>query len=443
MKKHLLYLLFFIGFFLSNAQKNNVILIIADDLGTDYCSFYENNIDVALTPNIQRLLKQGVRFTNAWSNPVCSPTRAGILTGRYSFRTGVRSPVGGLNSVEIDTSETTLPQLLNNYKSNGISKANIGKWHLSSPNSVSKYSIPNKMGFNHYEGSFSGTLEDYNNWTKITNGTASTITNYATTENVNNAINWISNQDKNKPFFLWLAFNAPHLPFHLPPSKLHTNTTLDGSETDIKANPKEYFKVMIEALDHEMGRLFDYLETTNRWNTTEIIFIGDNGDANQVTQGTGGAKGTVYQEGVSVPFIISGPSVVQPNRASNALVNTHDLFATILELFGNKNWKSEILPDKPVDSKSIMPIILNKSNEIRPWIFTEIFKTPSTLRDAKAIRNLEYKLIRFDNGNESFFNLISDSNEDHNLLQNNLSTIEKKNYDYLLYEMNKLINSNK
>jgi len=438
MKKHLLNFLFIIGF-ISNAQENNVILIIADDLGTDYCSFYENNTDVALTPNIQRLLKRGVRFTNAWSNPVCSPTRAGILTGRYSFRTGVGSPVGGINSVEIDVKETTLPNLLNSYKPNGISKANIGKWHLSSPNPASNYSIPNRMGYDHYEGSFSGSLNSYTNWTKITNGTASIVTNYATTENVDNAINWISKQDKNKPFFLWLAFNAPHTPFHLPPSNLHSNLSLSGSEEDIESNPKKYFKAMIEALDTEMGRLFGYLETTGKWENTEIIFIGDNGDTNQVTQGVGGAKGSVFQEGVSVPFIISGPSVVKPNRVSNALVNTHDLFATILELFGNLDWKSRISIENPVDSKSIMPIVLNKSNEIRSWIFTEIFKTPSTPRDAKAIRNLEYKLIKFDNGSINFFNLITDPTEDINLLVRELTSNEKKNYDYLCNEMEKLL----
>jgi len=423
-----------------NAQKN-VILIIADDLGKDYCGFYENNKDVAKTPNIERLLKRGVLFTNAWANPVCSPTRAGIITGRYSFRTGVGSPVGGPNSVQIDTNEITLPRLLNIFKPDGINKANIGKWHLNSPNPTSNYTIPNKLGYEHYEGSFSGSLKDYNNWTKVKNGTTETVSNYATSENVDNAINWLSNQDKNKPYFLWLAFNAPHYPYHLPPSKLHSNKTLTGTVEDIKSNPKEYFKIMIEAMDTEIGRLFDYLEKTKQWNNTEIIFIGDNGDASEVTQGTGGAKGTVFQEGVSVPMIISGTSVVSPNRISNALVNTHDLFATILELFEFKNWKSKIPNEKIIDSKSILPILLSKTDEIRKWTFTEIFKTPSSPRDAKAIRNLEFKLIKFNNGNESFFNLISDPKEDNDLLLKELSSIEKKNYDYLLSEINKLLNS--
>jgi arylsulfatase A-like enzyme len=338
----------------------------------------------------------------------------------------------------LDTAELTIPKLLNKFKPNEIAKANIGKWHLQLSTPKSNYIFPNKMGYDYFEGNFEGILNSYTNWTKVTNGVTSTITNYATTETTNNAINWINNQ-QNKPFFLWLAFNAPHSPFHLPPAGLHSYTSLSGTPADISANPKLYFKAAVEAMDHEIGRLLDNLQAINQLDNTDIIFIGDNGNDQNVAQNTGGAKGSIYQEGVSVPFIISGPSVVNPNRVSDALVNTHDLFATILELFGYMNWQSQISSNKPVDSKSILPILKNTATIIRPWIFTEVFKKQPVPGDGKAMRNLEYKLLDFDNGTQKFFNLKNDPTENNDLLKKTLSNIELTNYNYLCNEMTKLI----
>ncbi|MFN0036497.1 MAG: sulfatase-like hydrolase/transferase, partial [Saprospiraceae bacterium] len=315
--------------------QRNVVLIIADDLGTDYLGFYEDHQDTAAVPNIRRLLKNGVRFTNAWSNPVCSATRSGILTGRYSFRTGVGGIVGGMGgSGTLNVNETTIPRLLNVYQPGGIGKANLGKWHLHSP-MPANLNNPAVMGYDLFSGIFIGALPNYFNWTKITNGVSAPVANYATTETTNDAISWIQAQNA-KPFFLWLAFNAPHAPYHLPPAGLHSYTNLSGTQQDINMKPKEYFKASLEALDHEIGRLFDSLAVRNQLDNTDIIFIGDNGNTIQTAQiaNTMRAKGTVYQYGVHVPFIISGPSVVAPGRVSDALVNTVDLFATILELFG-------------------------------------------------------------------------------------------------------------
>jgi arylsulfatase B len=425
-------------FVLQIQAQRNVVLIIADDLGTDYLGFYENHKDTAAMPNIRKLLKKGVRFSRAWSNPLCSPTRSGILTGRYSFRTGVGNAVGGATSAVLDTAEVTIPRLLNKFKPNGIAKANIGKWHLQLSTPKTNYFFPNKMGYDYFEGNFEGILPSYTNWTKVTNGTASTVTNYATTETVDNAIAWVKTE-QNKPFFLWLAFNAPHSPFHLPPTNLHSYKNLSGTAADITANPKSYFKATVEALDTEIGRLFDNLQAINQLDNTDIIFIGDNGNEAAVAQNTGGAKGSIYQEGVSVPFIISGPSVVNPNRVSDALVNTQDLFATILELFGHTTWQSQIPSNKPVDSKSIMPILKNTATEIRPWAFTEVFKNPTVAGDGKAMRNNEYKLLDFDNGTQKFFNLKNDPTEDNDLLKKTLIGAELTNYNYLCSEMSKLV----
>jgi len=443
-KISIIILLFSIQF--SFAQRN-VVLIIADDIGKDYFSFYpDHGSNTVTSTNIQRLLNRGVVFNNAWSNPVCSPTRAGILTGRYSFRTGVGDVVNA-NNPELNLSENSIPKVLNLYMPNGISKVCIGKWHLTAPD-PSGYSYPNTLGFDHFEGSLRGALgapgqqtNGFYNWTKITNGVSSSSTNYATTENVNNAITYINSQPTSKPFFLWLAFNAPHTPYQLPPNNLlATSTTLSGSQSDITANPIPYFQASAEAMDTEIGRLFDYLITTGKWDNTDIIFIGDNGDDNLVDQTNNNAKGTVYQGGISVPFIISGPDVIAPNRTSNALVNTVDLFATILELFGNMNWQSQI-STTIVDSKSLLPILSNTATSVRPWAFSEVFRTTPLASDGKAIRNTDYKLIKFTNGTERLFNLTTNPTETNNLLTTVISVTDISNYNYLCSEMSTLVGS--
>lgn len=430
--------------FLALAQavwaQRNVVLIIADDLGTDYLGFYEDRQDTAAVPNIRKLLERGVRFSNAWSNPVCSATRSGALTGRYSFRTGVGGIVGGQGgSGALNTTELTIPRLLNTFRPNGIAKANIGKWHLHQPTPMSNLNNPTLMGYDYFAGNFIGQLTSFYNWTKVTNGVSATVTNYATTETANDAIAWVKAQG-DKPFFLWLAFNAPHAPYHLPPAGLHSYTNLSGTQQNINMNPKSYFKASLEALDHEIGRLFDSLQVHNQFDNTDILFIGDNGNTIQTAQiaNTSRAKGTIYQYGVHVPFIVSGPSVANPGRVSPALVNTVDLFATILELFGYADWPSQIPANKPVDSKSLVPILKDQSNETRPWAFTEIFKTTPDASDGKTMRNQDFKLLRFDDGHQEFYHLTVDPGETTNLLLRHLTATEQANYVYLCGEMSRL-----
>ncbi|MBL0013332.1 MAG: sulfatase-like hydrolase/transferase [Flavobacterium sp.] len=442
MRKILLVLLFVLGISYSHAQRN-VVLIIADDIGKDYCDFYTDHAANTVNfTNIKRLLNRGVVFNNAWSNPLCSPTRAGILTGRYSFRTGVGDVVDGSNP-KLSLTENIIPKVLNIFSPNGISKACVGKWHVTTGGPVG-YNYPTTMGFDHFEGSLAGALGQtgqlaigFYNWTKITNGVNSTCTNYATTENVNNAISYVNSQPSSKPFYLQLAFNSPHTPYHLPPSNLIATTTLSGTQNDITANPVSYYQAMVEAMDTEIGRFFDYLISTGKWDNTDIIFIGDNGDENLVAQ-TNPSKGSLYQGGIAVPFIISGPDVVNPNRTSDALVNTVDLFATIQELFGNSNWQSQI-PTTIVDSKSILPILNNTATSIRPWAFSEVFRVTPLASDGKAIRNETYKLIKFANGTETFFNLQLDPSESNNLLTTAMTNDDVNNYNYLCSEMATLV----
>lgn len=437
MKNTFILLLLAISMTVATAQRN-VILIIADDLGSDWCGFQENHLDTVNMPNVRKLLSRGVRFSNAWANPFCSPTRAGMLTGRYSFRHGVGTVIGGAGDAVLDTSEITIPRLLkSNAAPTKYNTANIGKWHLQNL-SAQTIAFPNKMGYDYFSGFFPGKVQSYTNWTKTTNGVSAISTNYTTTDFTNDAITWLGQQNNTKPFFLWLAYNAPHDPYHLPPDSLHSYRNLSGTSTDIAANPKAYFKAMTEAMDNQIGKVYNWLQANNKLDSTDIIFIGDNGDATPVAQ-IPRAKGSIYQPGITVPFIISGPSVKNQGRVSTALVNTQDLFATILELAGFTNWRSQIPANKPVDSKSLVPILKNTATTARPWAFTEVFSVIPQAKEGKTMRNTDYKLMNFDDGTQEFYNLTNDANERTNLLLKTLTATERTNYTYLCSEMATLL----
>ncbi len=440
-RKLLLTICLITGFLWRSYTQQNIILIIADDLGTDYCGFYEDAKDTANMPNIRAMLSRGVRFQNCWASPLCSPTRSGIITGRYPFRTGVGTVVAGPTSSDLDTTEIAIAKLLKYNAPVHYSTANIGKWHLNQQTNQ-KLIYPNKyFGYDLYCGNFLGELTDYYKWYKITNGVGDTVTTYATTENVNDAINWLDTIPSNKPFFLWLAFNAPHTPYHKPPDSLHTVPGLTGTTQQITQHPDWYFKAMIEAMDKETGRLFQWMAANNKMDSTNIIFIGDNGTAKRVAQiaDTTHTKGTLYEYGVHVPFIISGPSVINKGRTSNALINTPDIFATVAEMAGYTNWQNAIPGNVTVDSKSLMPIVTNQSNVIHDWIFTEQFTLIGDPKDGKAIRNKDYKLISFDDGHQEFYNLTADTLEENDLMPIGFTSTDLTNYNYLCNQLATLV----
>lgn len=422
--------------------QQNVVLIIADDLGADYCGFHADAADTATMPTIRALADRGMVFNNAWAAPTCSPTRAGILTGRHSFRTGVGTALSGAEYPELDTAELTIPRLLRAGTPGGFATACVGKWHLNQ-RTPEKLNYPATFGYEYYSGNFLGEIPDYFNWNKVTNGVSSTCTAYATTQAVDDAISWLATIPGTKPFFLWVAFNAPHTPLHAPPASLHTVPGLTGAQGHINQNSKLYFKAMIEAMDTETGRLLRWLADNGRLDSTNVIFIGDNGNIKRVSQiaDTTHGKGTLFEYGVRVPFLVAGPAVKTPGGASAALVSTVDLFATILELCGQQNWRDAIPRATPVDSRSIVPILNDREPVVRAWAFTEQFKPTPDASDGKAIRNAEYKLIRLDLGGESFYNLAADRNEAVDLLAlgRPLTATEQSNYETLCNAMNELL----
>ncbi len=431
---------------LANAQDDpphNVILIIADDLGVDNSGLYNTVDSTAPTPNIDAMAEHGVQFMNAWTYPICSSTRSTLITGRYGFRTGIGGLVsGGHPGILLD--EFTLPKAMDAASGSTIAHANIGKWHIGS-NVTGGADSPNVMGYDHFSGILRGGIQDYYSWDKLVNGVTTSTTTYATTELVNDAISWLDVQnDAEKQWFLWLAFNAPHTPFHLPPADLHSFDSLSGDESDINANPQDYYFAAIEAMDTEIGRLLDSLPADVRANTS-VIYIGDNGSPGRVTNGdlqSSHAKGSLFNGGTHVPFVISSTKTINPNRQFEGVVNSVDLYPTILELMGIDI--NAILPEGLViDGQSLVPALMDTRQATqRTSIYAETFDLGEAGNGEQSIRNVKYH-FKLNNvtDEEAFFDLSADPFERTNLLDGTLNDEEEDNYCALYRDLTDLLST--
>lgn len=399
----------------------NVLLIIADDMGLDASPGYNVGALKPNMPNLQNLINSGIRFNNVWSNPVCSPTRSTILTGKYGYRTGVL--IGG---DPLSTSEISLQTYINANSGNEYSNAVVGKWHLSGTPTQPLH--PNDMGVQYFSGVIGGGVQSYYNWQHTENGQVSTSNEYTTTKLTDDAITWINDQEQ--PWFLWLAYNAPHTPFHLPPSDLHYQGSLPEDQASIDSNPLPYYLATIEAIDSEMGRIFNSISSEDLENTV-IIFLGDNGTPGQVIQQyhSQRAKGSLYKGGINVPMIISGKGVNRINAQEDALISTVDLFATISELCG-------ISTDEIHDSISFKELLNSSGSNDRSNIYSEVGN------NYFAIRNLTHKYMSFEDGSEALYDLEENPFEMPNLLDPNqsLSDNDQENYTELISLANQIRN---
>jgi len=449
----------------AGSQPPNILLIIGDDMGVETLASYGVGAETAATPTLDALAASGLRFNSFWSQPVCSPTRATLLTGRYGFRTGVGRPTGDApyagdmpdtpakpagapaegrggppgrqrNGAAADqgrranqqgggfppggpglrSDEFTLPMAFASHAELGYATAAIGKWHLAdTSNGWEKH--PNLVGFDHFSGLLRGFPDGYFAWTKLTDGQFMPMTGYAPSDKIGDAVRWISDQG-DRPWFLWLAFNLPHMPLHLPPKELWVTDHSDlDPQADPDANPFPYFIAMMEAMDTEIGRLLGSIDPDVLSNTY-IIFMGDNGTARQVVTSPfsqNHAKGGVYEGGVNVPLIVKGPGVAQ-GRASDALANSTDLFATIMELATID--PDSTIPDGVVtDSVSLVPYLSAPDRtSLRRWIYADVFgPDEGVLGGQYAIRGERYKLV-VRNGREELYDLAEDRAEANNLL---------------------------
>lgn len=383
------------------------LVLVADDVGVELVGAYGAD-DPARTPNIDRLAQRGVLFRNAWATPVCSPTRATILTGRYGYRTGVGMLITRRDGNELPLEETILPELLEGYRSFAL-----GKWHLGR-----RLTHPLESGFDHHAGTIFNLDHhsggNYSHWMKAVDGEQAWTRTYATTDTANETIAALGAGPG--PRLVYTAFHAAHSPAHAPPAALHSYTL--AGHPDIQQ--PLFVRAMVEALDTEIGRILEDLPPN-----TYVFFVGDNGTAPRSLGGTDesvDAKGSIAEAGIRVPLIVTGPGVAHGECTS--LVNTTDLFATIAELAG--------LTSEAEDSVSLVPYFRDpKIASRREWAYAE---KVGRIRHEQAVRGPRFKLVRSSRVGsvvERFYDLELDPGETRDLLATGLEDEQRLAYQRL------------
>ncbi|MFT4624269.1 MAG: arylsulfatase A-like enzyme [Myxococcota bacterium] len=396
----------------------NVLVLLADDLGVERLAAF-GGVDPIPTPTLDALAAEGVVFTRATVHATCSPTRAALLTGRHARRTGVGVRIGTLfDAWELPLEERLVPEVLTESPLDYTSVA-LGKWHLASNGSASAWEHPLLQGFAHHRGAF-GNLQfgheppdaplDYYHWSKLIDGVPGYSDVYATTDTVDDALAQLDALPE--PWFLYVAFNAPHDPFHFPPLRLiETPIGLDATDA-------EKWAAAVEALDTELGRLLDGMAPDVRDRTT-VVFMGDNGWPEEAVTDPFDplrAKTTLYEGGVHVPLIVSGPAVASPGSMSDALVSDVDLLPTVAELAGVRVPRADGLPvaspwpELALDGESWVGLLDDPSAPAqRSHVYLERFSPNGEEADwdmdETGIRDARWKLIRYTAGVEELFDL--------------------------------------
>ncbi len=339
-------------------RRPNVILILMDDIG--YGDLGSYGAPDARTPNIDRLARGGVRFTDAYANGAqCSPTRAALITGRYQQRVGIEHALmSPRDSGGVAATGATLPALL---KASGYATGLIGKWHLGTRPEFS----PNANGFDEFFG-FLGAAVDYYNHTDIAgrsdlyeNTTPIEVPGYLTDVITRRAVSFIDRHTSG-PFFLEVAYNATHFPFQ-PPD--HEPTEAERRAKQFREQPgdpvpatRHDYVRMLERADDGVGDIMSALERYGLARNTLVIFTNDNG-GEWLSRNTPffHRKGTLWEGGIRVPLIVWWPGRVPARRTSKQVAITMDLTASILGATGAAR------PELRLDGIDLLPILRSEA----------------------------------------------------------------------------------
>ncbi len=334
--------------------KPNIIMILVDDLGYgDLSSYGAKDMQ---TPNIDNLIASGMRFDNFYANcPVCSPTRASLLTGRYPDLVGVPGVIRTHltnNWGYLAPQAVLLPKLLSRT---GYHTAMVGKWHLGleSPNT------PNERGFDHFHGFLGDMMDDYynhrrhgNNYMRL-NDKEIDPKGHATDLFSQWSVDYINSRSKAaQPFFLYLAYNAPHTPIQPPADWIKRIKNRENNISDKRAK----LVALIEHLDDGIGRVITALKNSGQSSNTLIIFTSDNGGQLNVGANNGNlraGKQDMYEGGIREPMCAVWPGKIEPRSLSNRVALTMDLYPTICDAAG-----ADIT--HKIDGRSILPTLLGR-----------------------------------------------------------------------------------
>jgi arylsulfatase A len=387
------------------AQKRpNFVFILIDDMGWTDVACYGSRFHE--TPNIDRLARQGMRFTDAYAAcPVCSPTRASIMAGQYPARVGITDFIPGhwrpyeklivpANQLFLPPESVTMADVL---KKQGYSTGYIGKWHLGNQ----KAHQPNQQGFSWVLGG--ARNQGDKRVTAFTDG----------------AVDFIEN-NKDKPFFLFLSHHTVHIPLEAPESLVRKYRDKPKPPTGVN-NP--VYAAMVEHLDNSTGRILKKLDELKLADNTVVVFFSDNGGLYSAYGGYRGdrapvttnaplrdEKGTLYEGGIREPLIVRWPGVVEPASTCDEPVSSVDFYPTFLQIAS-----AEGDPNHVLDGESILPLLKQTDQLERKAIYWH-YPHYHHSRPAGAIRQGKWKLIEFyEDGRLELYNLKDDIGEKNNL----------------------------
>ena len=295
----------------------NIVLIVADDLG--YGDLSANGNPDVLTPNLDALMGQSIAFDRFFVSPVCAPTRAALLTGRYPLRTGVRGVTGGRENMR--PAETTLAETL---RAAGYRTGLFGKWH----NGEHVPLTPGSQGFDRFLGFTYGHINDYFDAALEDEGGKAVPTRGYITDVLTSAAMDFVTQNRDRPFFAYLAYNAPHKPYQVPDAEFD-RFRARGMSAQLAS-----VYGMIVRLDAQIGRLLRHLDATGLAENTVVVFMSDNGAGGpqRYNAGMKGRKGSVDEGGGRVPLLVRWPAR-WPHGARVSQIAAHiDLYPTLLGL---------------------------------------------------------------------------------------------------------------
>jgi arylsulfatase A-like enzyme len=402
-------------------RQPNVVIVITDDQG--YADVGFNGSTEIPTPNIDRIAKEGVRFTRAYVTfPVCGPSRAGLLTGRHQSRFGYdRNPNGDPTDPRggIPRTEEILPEML---KRAGYYSMAVGKWHMGTHPTLR----PRARGFDEFYGFIEGghsyrpeeiEFEDISeskkpyDWYRtklVDNGKRVLFDQYLTDELSDRAVDFVRRRaGQQQPFFLYLAYNAPHAPLQATEKYL-------ARFSHIADERRRTYAAMISAVDDGVGRVLAELDARGVADNTIFIFLSDNGGV--IDRATGeqpvadngplrGGKSQLFEGGIRVPFAIRWPPILEGGRDFTRPISAMDITGTLASQTG-----VAIRTDKPLDGVDLIPYLKGeKSGDPQPVLF---FRKFDQKQAAMVIGDLKY----VDTGeNRLLFNLRSDESEKNNI----------------------------
>lgn len=398
----------------ASTNKPHIVFLLLDDLGYTDVSFNGGDIQ---TPHIDSLAKSGAKLSAFYVQESCSPTRAALLTGRYPMRYGLQvGVVRPWAQYGLPLEERTLAEAL---RAEGYVTAIIGKWHLGH---YRREYLPTMRGFDHQYGHYNGALdyfahmrEEGFDWHR--NDKVSRDEGYTTSLLGNEAVRLIGKHDPKKPFFLYMAFNAPHAPLQALPEHLK-------HYEHVKDRVRQTYSAMVHAADEQIGRIVAALEKAGMLENTIIVFSGDNGGSVALGATIGrlrGGKGSLYEGGVRTAAFVAWPGRIKDGANITEPLHVIDWYPTLINLAGGS-----LEQRLPIDGKDIWDVLTKGARSPHEDILINV--TPS----GGALRKGDWKLVLGENAEDTggkanskqvnkiapsveLFNLASDPYEETNL----------------------------